>query len=186
MGFPILPNSVFGIDPKDEPDIFNALPLSMRALPKLMPDKIEPNKLDRLPISSMPLSIRGALPKLTPDEEMEGYRPGGEAYDNRNKRLPLFMPLSVNSKPDEHTGTPLSLRAGLMGNSKPQAPQSQKVKPGKTNLQRRDLYKVDFPVSKSLSAQVGVAPSGNIMKRIKDPHIDKEKDMVYLGLNYHF
>jgi hypothetical protein len=69
---------------------------------------------------------------------------------------------------------------------KVQLSQSQKIKPGKTELQKRDLYKVDFPISKSLSARVGVAPNGSIIKRIKEPHIDKKKDMVYMGVNYHF
>jgi hypothetical protein len=150
----------------------------------------------------MPLSI-GDPQKLAPGEMMKGYRPG-EAYDNRNRRLPPLMPLSVYGKPDEmyaeplihpslndgsgkeYEDIPLSAKASLMGNPNLQVPQSQKVKPGKAELQGRGLYKVDFPISKSLSARVGVAPNGNIVKRVKDPYIDKEKDMVYLRLNYHF
>jgi hypothetical protein len=42
MGFPIIPNSVFGRNQKDEPDIFSALPLSVMGS---MPSSYRPNEI---------------------------------------------------------------------------------------------------------------------------------------------
>jgi hypothetical protein len=53
----------------------------------------------------------------------------------------------------------------------------------KTKVNGRNIYYTDVPVSKSLSARLGIGPNGSIVKRVKDPHIDMENDMVYLGIN---
>jgi len=100
--------------------------------------------------------------------------------------IKIAMPENARARDGEPEDISINPKVNLTGDSNFQVPQSQNIKPGKTNIQKRNLYKVDFPISNSLSARVGVAPSGNIMERIKDPHIDMENDMIYLGLNYHF
>jgi len=62
----------------------------------------------------------------------------------------------------------------------------QKIKSGKTKINDRNVYYVEVPVLKSLSTRMGVGPSGNVIKRIKKPYIDKKSDMIHLGINYRF